>query len=141
MTELEELRAENERLKAGEDFVRKLAVGMYCDCIKGVADAAIITQQHFDVRHVAAAVRQLSELSEGWRKENDRLKDSLQQLIKELSHLQEKTDQKSRSLVENGEEVPEEHRAKAAGYAAAYSYCLFSLQTILERSNGRTKSN
>ena len=131
MTEIETLKAENERLKAGEDFVRSLAIGMYTDCIKGLSDAAIIKQQRFDLRHVASAVKQLSETAEGWRKGYDALK----LLLEELTNLKDRADQRSRMLVENGQEVPEEHRAKSAGYTDAYSYCILRLKAIVNEAD------
>lgn len=57
--------------------------------------------------------------------------DQLKILIKELTLLREKAEQRSRMLVENGEEVPEEHRAKSAGYADAYAYCVLRLKMVL----------
>lgn len=133
MTELEELRAENERLRHGEDFVRKLAVEMYADCIKGLVDAVIIKQQRYDLRHVASAVRQLSETAEGWRKGYDQLK----VLVNELTDLKDKAELRAGMIVEDGQDVPEEHRAKSAGYADAYSYCILQLKRVLEAYDGQ----
>ena len=43
-------------LQDQQDVIRNILLGVYISCIKGVADAAIIKQQHFDIRHVVSAV-------------------------------------------------------------------------------------
>jgi hypothetical protein len=52
--------ADNERLKAGEDAVRKILVEIFAQAIMGLADAAIIRQSEYTAENVLAAVAQLS---------------------------------------------------------------------------------
>ncbi len=59
------------------------------------------------------------------------MKTQIQNLINELDHLKTLAEVRSRTIVEDGQEVPDEHRAKSAGYADAYSFCIFRLKEIL----------
>jgi len=122
------LQSENVCLAAGEEMVRNVLLNIFVSCLQGVADAAIIRQQQFDIRHVARAVKQLSESAEGWRK----CIDGVKALVKQLEELRDKADQRSRMLIDNGAEVPEEHRAKSAGYADAYSFCILRLKELTD---------
>ena len=66
--------------------------------LRCVSDAAIIKQQYFDIRHVASAIKQLSELAEGWRKGIDKI----EVFVKQLVELRDRAASHSRMLVENG---------------------------------------
>jgi hypothetical protein len=55
-------------------------------------------------------------------------KKELLKLIAELEKLRNLAEYRSNMIIENGIEVPMEHRAKSAGCADTYSYCIMRLR-------------
>jgi hypothetical protein len=59
------------------------------------------------------------------------LEKRIQKLIEELSLLKEKAEYNSHKITENGHEYSDADRARSAGIADGYSYCILRLQGIL----------
>ena len=61
------------------------------------------------------------------------MKMTVPKLISMLEELYRLADMNSRELVRDGREISAENRARAEGYASAYSFCLMQLRHIGEK--------
>lgn len=57
---------------------------------------------------------------------------TIPELLTQLRELHLKADIRSRMLFENGREIDDVSRAKSAGYADAYSFCIMQLEKVDE---------
>jgi hypothetical protein len=67
--------------------------------------------------------------------------EELLKLIAELEKLRNHAEYRSNMIIENGIEVPMEHRAKSAGCADTYSYCIMRLQQHIVNDRYRSLAN
>lgn len=63
---------------------------------------------------------------------NIRDKQKLNTIIDQLTDLSDKAYLRSQTIIENGQEIPPEHRAKSLGYYGAYTYTIMLLKRFLD---------
>lgn len=62
------------------------------------------------------------------------MKQQILELIKQLEELRESSYLRSKMFYSNGVQFPDEYRAKSAGYADVYSFCILRLRDIVDLS-------
>jgi len=63
---------------------------------------------------------------------NNQDRQKLRSIIDQLSYLKEKAYLRSKTLINNGQEVPCEHRSRSEGYYSAYAFTIMLLEGFLD---------